>query len=204
MTEQSWRSVVADMAVDGVVLASSSPRRHQLLGQLGVEFDVRSPDIDETPFDGEHPVDYVRRLARGKAAAIEVDASVLVIAADTTVDVDGEILGKPESDDVTRQMLRRISGRTHRVHTGIAARLGDRVVDDVTTTLVTMAPISDAAAAWYIATGEPQDKAGAYALQGAGGVLVESVRGSTSNVVGLPLAPLVALCRTLGVDLLSR
>jgi septum formation protein len=189
MTEQSWRSVVADMAVDGVVLASSSPRRHQLLGQLGVEFDVRSPDIDETPFDGEHPVDYVRRLARGKAAAIEVD---------------GEILGKPESDDVTRQMLRRISGRTHRVHTGIAARLGDRVVDDVTTTLVTMAPISDAAAAWYIATGEPQDKAGAYALQGAGGVLVESVRGSTSNVVGLPLAPLVALCRTLGVDLLSR
>lgn len=175
-----------------------------MLGQLGVVFDVQSPDIDETPTDGENPVDYVRRLARGKAGVIEVDADVLVIAADTTVDVDGEILGKPETDAVTRQMLRRISARTHRVHSGIAVRLGDRVVDDVVTTLVTMAPISDTAAEWYIATGEPQDKAGAYALQGAGGVFVDAVRGSTSNVVGLPLAPLVALCRTLGVDLLSR
>jgi septum formation protein len=185
-----------------IVLASSSPRRQQLLGQLGVDFDVRSPDIDETPLDGEDPVAYVRRLARGKASAVEVAEGVVVIAADTTVDVDGDILGKPETDELAREMLRRISGRTHRVHTGIAARVGDRVVDDVVTTLVTMASITDATATWYIATGEPQDKAGAYALQGAGGVLVDSVRGSTSNVVGLPLAPLVELCRRLGVDLL--
>lgn len=186
-----------------VVLASSSPRRHQLLGQLGVGFDVRTPDIDEDPRPGEDPVDYVRRLAVEKSLAVPADAGELVIAADTTVDVDGEILGKPETDDATRAMLRRISGRTHRVHTGIAARLGEEVVDDVATTLVTMVAITDAAASWYIATGEPHDKAGAYALQGAGGVLVEQVRGSTSNVVGLPLAPLVALCRRLGVDLLG-
>jgi septum formation protein len=203
MTVRSWPSVVADVSQPQIVLASSSPRRHQLLGQLGVRFEVRSPDIDETPVESEDPVEYVRRLARGKACAVEVGDGVVVIAADTTVDVDGEILGKPETDEATREMLRRISGRTHRVHTGIAVRVGDHVVDDVVTTLVMMAPISDAAAAWYIATGEPHDKAGAYALQGAGGVLVESVRGSTSNVVGLPLAPLVELCRRLGIDLLS-
>lgn len=161
------------------------------------------PDIDETPLPGEDPVAYVRRLAVEKAAAVAAAPHEVVIAADTTVDVDGEILGKPESDEMVRAMLRRISGRTHRVHTGIAARCGSTVVDDVATTLVTMVAITDAAAAWYIATGEPHDKAGAYALQGAGGVLVERVQGSTSNVVGLPLAPLVELCRRAGVDLLA-
>lgn len=151
---------------------------------------------------GEDPVTYVRRLSVGKAAAVSPFAEGhLVIAADTTVDLDGRILGKPLDSDDARRMLRSMSSRTHRVHTGVTVSVGDAVATDVITTFVTFTPITDATLEWYLATGEPFDKAGAYAIQGAGGVFVASVKGSVSNVVGLPLTAVVSLARSLGQDL---
>ncbi len=186
-----------------VVLGSASPRRSDLLGQLGVEFTVVSPDIDETPLPGETPVDYVRRLAIAKSHAVQADADALVITADTTVDLGGEILSKPDDAEHAKAMLRKLSARTHRVHTGVAVRRGHIVVHDVVTSLVTFAPLTPASIEWYVGTGEPLDKAGAYAVQGAGGVFVQRVRGSVSNVVGLPLHTLVRLAGELGVSLVG-
>ncbi len=174
----------------GLVLASASPRRRELLAQLGLTFAVVAPDVDETPLARERPIDLVRRLALAKAAVVDGDP---VLAADTTVEVDGEILGKPVDDADARRMLRRLSGRAHKVHTGVAARAGDRVEVDVVTTIVTFVPLQPAVIDWYVGTGEPLDKAGAYAIQGAGGVFVEHVRGSVSNVVGLPLTTVAKL-----------
>lgn len=183
-----------------VVLASSSPRRRDLLEQMGVRPLVVPADIDESVLMGEEPVAYVRRLSAEKAAAITVDAADLVIAADTTVDLDGRILGKPADAAEARAMLRSLSARTHRVHTGVTLRLGERTATDVATTLVTFAPITDHALEWYLSTGESFDKAGGYALQGQAAVFVAAVKGSVSNVVGLPLTTVVALARSLGVD----
>ena len=189
-----------------VVLASASPRRRELLGQLGVTFSVHPADIDESVHDREDPVAYVRRLSAEKATVVLdrlADELAVVIAADTTVDLDGRILGKPEDRDDAAAMLRDLSARTHRVHTGVTvAHRGERVTD-VTTTLVTFTPVTDAALRWYLDSGEPFDKAGAYAIQGAGGVFVESVRGSVSNVVGFPLTSVVVLARRLGVELVG-
>jgi len=190
-------SVVLASGSESVVLASGSPRRAELLGQLGVDFVIRVPDIDETPRPGETPVDYVGRLAREKGLAIDVAADALVIAADTTVDLDGEVLGKPADADEARAMLRRLSARTHRVHTGVSLRLGDRVETEVVTSLVTFVPLTEDTIDWYVATGEPLDKAGAYAIQGAGGTFVLRVRGSVSNVIGLPLHTVARLAATL-------
>jgi septum formation protein len=184
-----------------LVLASGSPRRRELLDQLGLPVVTRPPDVDETPEPGEDPVGYVRRLARAKASAVPTPADAVVIAADTTVELDGRILGKPVDLEDARTMLRALSGRTHRVHTGVAVRRGDQAFDDVATTLVTFAPVTDAALDWYLRTGEPLDKAGAYAIQGAGGVFVERVQGSVSNVVGLPLTTLARLLARVGVEL---
>lgn len=184
-----------------IVLASASPRRRELLAQLGFVFEVVPANLDESVAPDELPVDYVGRLAREKAGAVEGD---LVIAADTTVDVDGRILGKPADADDAKAMLRLLSGRPHHVHTGVAVRRGSAVASAVTTTWVTFAALDEAAIDWYVATGEPFDKAGAYAIQGAGGVFVESVTGSVSGVIGLPLATLVELCRSVGVNLLGR
>ena len=186
-----------------VVLASASPRRHELLTQIGVRFTVRVPDIDESPQPGETPDEYVRRLAFAKAAAVECAADELVIAADTTVDVAGKILGKPLDEAEAASMLRGLSGRAHRVHTGVAVRLGDHEVAEVCTTLVTFIRLDEATIAWYVSTGEPMDKAGAYALQGAGGALVRAVSGSVSNVIGLPLHVVIDLAGRCGVDLLT-
>jgi septum formation protein len=198
---------VADPAgTHPVVLASASPRRHELLARLGVQFEVVPADLDETPHPGEAAPGYVERLAREKAAAVtgRVGERGVVIAADTTVELDGRILGKPADDAEAAEMLRSLSGRTHRVYTGLAVRpVGGEPVSTVVTTEVTMTTIDDGLLAWYVATGEPMDKAGAYALQGAGGVLVASVRGSVSNVVGLPLAELVDLAQRAGVPLLG-
>ena len=187
-----------------VVLASASPRRHELLSTIGIPFTVRAPDIDESPKQGESPTAYVRRLASAKAAAISATIDELVIAADTTVDLDGQILGKPIDGRDAAAMLRRLSGRTHRVHTGVAVRRDGREHVDVCTTLVTFVALDDATIDWYVSTGEPLDKAGAYALQGAGAALVRSVRGSVSNVVGLPLHAVIELAVRAGVDLLDR
>ena len=186
-----------------VTLASGSPRRRELLEQLGLSLTIVSPDVDETPFDGEDPVAYVRRLAIAKAFAVEAAPDALVIAADTTVDLGGEILAKPDDAAHAADMLRRLSARTHRVHTGVAVRLGDRFAAEVVTSLVTFVPLTPATIEWYVATGEPMDKAGAYAVQGAGGVFVQRIRGSVSNVVGLPLHEVVRLAGELGVTLLG-
>ena len=177
-------------ALPGLVLASGSPRRRELLAQLGLVFAVVAPEVDETPQPGERPVALVRRLALAKAAAVDGDP---VLAADTTVEVDGEILGKPADGDDARRMLRRLSGRAHKVHTGVAVRRSEEVAVEVATTIVTFVPLQPPVIDWYIGTGEPLDKAGAYAIQGAGGVFVEAVRGSVSNVVGLPLTTVARL-----------
>ncbi len=186
-----------------VLLASGSPRRRELLAQLGVVFDVRAADIDESVRPGETPVRYVERLSREKADAARAPTGTLVIAADTTVDVDGTILGKPADAAQARSMLSAMSGRRHLVHTGVTLRLDHEVRTDVVTTAVDMVAIDRVTADWYVATGEPFDKAGGYAIQGAGAALVARVEGSVSNVVGLPLATVVALARRLGVALIG-
>jgi septum formation protein len=126
-----------------------------------------------------------------------------VIAADTTVDLGGEIFGKPEDDDDARRMLRRLSGRDHEVHTGIALAVHGQLVSTVETTVVSMATISDSQIDWYVATGEPADKAGAYAVQGIGGIFVTSLAGSVSNVVGLPLSVVVNLLGAYDLEVFS-
>jgi septum formation protein len=185
-----------------LVLASGSPRRRELLARLGLEFDVVHPDVDESVKPGEAPVDHVRRLAADKADTVSrLRPDVIVLAADTTVDVDGEILGKPLDDGDARAMLRALSGRTHQVHTGVAVRRGALTIHEVVTSDVTFAPLSESTIEWYVATGEPLDKAGAYAVQGQGAVLVELVRGSTTNVVGLPLHAVMRLLRRAAPEL---
>jgi septum formation protein len=181
-----------------LVLASGSPRRRELLALLGLPFDVIAVDLDESVRPGEAPVDLVRRLAIDKAGAIAVPESV-VVAADTTVEVAGEILGKPADATDARRMLRALSARTHLVHTAVAVRRDAHTEVEVATTLVTMAPLTEASIDWYVATGEPIDKAGAYAIQGAAGAFVTAIEGSASNVVGLPLATVVELLRRQGV-----
>ena len=182
-----------------LVLASGSPRRRELLSLLGVPFEVVPVDVDESVRRGESPVDLVRRLAIDKAEAIAIQTNVVVLAADTTVEVAGEILGKPTDADDARRMLRALSGRAHLVHTAVAVRRGQRIHLDVVTTTVTMGQMTDASIEWYLATGEPMDKAGAYAIQGAGGAFVAGIEGSASNVVGLPLTTAVELLRRHGV-----
>ncbi|MGB8859144.1 MAG: Maf family protein [Ilumatobacteraceae bacterium] len=186
-----------------IVLASASPRRSELLAQLGLQFTITGPDIDETPLPGEAPVPYVQRLAVAKAHAVPAGADALVIAADTTVDLGGRILAKPIDADDARAMLRSLSGRTHRVHTGVALRLGDRTLAETITSLVTFTSLTVELIDWYVGTGEPLDKAGAYAVQGAGGVFVQRVQGSVSNVIGLPLHTVLRLAADLGVPLLG-
>jgi septum formation protein len=193
-----------------LVLASGSPRRRELLALLGLPFEVVPADVDESPLPGELPIDLVRRLAIDKvnAAGVSVDAidgpEVIVLAADTIVDVAGEILGKPADGDDVRRMLRALSARTHLVHTAVAVRRDGRTVHEVVTTSVTMTSMTNAAVEWYLATGEPMDKAGAYAIQGAGGAFVAKIEGSASNVVGLPLATVVDLLARQGVAVVGR
>lgn len=186
-----------------VVLASASPRRHELLTRIGVDFEVRVPDVDESPLPDESPVAYVRRVALAKAAAVDRGVDELVIAADTTVDVDSVILAKPLDAEGAATMLRSLAGRMHLVHTGVAVSRGDIVLAEVCTTEVVFVPLDETLIEWYVSTGEPMGKAGAYALQGAGGALVEGVRGSVSNVVGLPLHVVIGLAQRCDVDLLT-
>ena len=183
-----------------LVLASGSPRRRELLEGLGVRFQVRPVDLDESPLPGEPPRDYVLRLAVEKAGA-RVEPGELVLAADTTVVVDGEILGKPLDDGDARRMLRLLAGREHSVLTGIALQGASGKAAEVDETLVRFAPLSEAEIDWYVATGEPRDKAGAYAIQGLASLFVEAVEGSWSNVVGLPIPRTYRLFARLGYDL---
>jgi septum formation protein len=171
-----------------VVLASRSPRRAELLRAAGIEFDVRSADIDETPRAGEDPEAYVLRLAEEKARAVAAGEDEVVLAADTTVVLGDEIMGKPvDTADATR-MLRALAGQKHQVVTGICVRRGDRCAHDLASTAVWFAPLGDAEIADYVASGEPMDKAGAYAIQGLASRFIDRIDGSYSNVVGLPVA----------------
>jgi septum formation protein len=181
-------------------LASASPRRRQLLDLIGVPHVVTPADIDETPHAGELPGDYVVRLAREKADAVWARQTDLpVFAADTTVVVDGEILGKPESADDARSMLGKLSGRGHFVHTGIALRTRHGIEDMLSTTEVEFAELTDDMIEAYWQSGEPQGKAGAYAIQGLGAVFVSDIAGSYTGVMGLPLFETAELLRHAGI-----
>jgi septum formation protein len=176
-----------------LVLASSSPRRAELLARVGLDFDVRPAAIDEAHRVGESPVAYVERLAVEKATAVDRRSNEIVLAADTTVEVDLRILGKPVDRDDARTMLWSLSGRTHRVHTGIAV-VSDVVSERVVvTTIVTFAELEPSTIEWYLDGGESMDKAGAYAMQGAGAALVAAIDGSATNVIGLPLMETLAM-----------
>jgi septum formation protein len=176
-----------------LVLASSSPRRAELLARVGLDFDVRPAAIDEAHRVGESPVAYVERLAVEKATAVDRRSNEIVLAADTTVEVDLRILGKPVDRDDARTMLWSLSGRTHRVHTGIAV-VSDVVSERVVvSTIVTFAELEPSTIEWYLDVGESMDKAGAYAMQGAGAALVATIEGSATNVIGLPLMETLAM-----------
>ena len=186
-----------------VVLASSSPRRAELLRQIGLTFEVRLPaePVDETPLPGEAPDVYVTRLAAAKARAVaEVVPGRVVLAADTTVVLDGRILGKPGDRAEAVAMLLALAGREHEVLTGVAVRSGGEARTLLARTRVRFRPIDRAEAEAYWATGEAADKAGGYGIQGIGAIFAETLQGSYGTVVGLPLAEIERLLRDFGVD----
>lgn len=185
-----------------LVLASGSPRRRQLLEEIGIVFDVQPVDTDESPKPCESTDQMVLRLAQEKACATQSE-STLVLAADTMVVLDDVPLGKPANDSEARDMLRRLAGRAHRVVTGVALLDVDKqeLVSEIETSEVSIDAIDDQTIDWYVGTGEPIDKAGSYAIQGLGALFVDSVRGNYTNVVGLPLPLTQVLFRRLGYDL---
>ena len=181
-----------------LILASASPRRRELLARVGVALDVRPADIDETPLaGGEEPAAYVLRIARAKAAATPRAPGEWVLAADTTVTIDGVILGKAGDGREAADMLRRLAGRTHQVITAFAVR-GERDTHGVVVTDVEMVPLDAAAIADYVASDEWRGKAGAYAIQGIAAAFVRAVRGSVTNVIGLPLVEVLEALRAIG------
>ncbi len=190
------------MSQPPLVLASSSPRRQGLLSVLGVSFTVDPPDVDESQRPGEPPTDFVERVARAKSQAGHHPGTAS-LGADTIVSLGGRVLLKPSSTEDAAEMLRSLSGVTHRVHTGVALTTDDGTRSVVCTTAVTMSHLDDETIATYVETGEPMDKAGAYALQGVGGAFVERVDGDPFNVIGLPLAVTRALFAVAGLDLLA-
>lgn len=180
-----------------LVLASSSPRRRELLGQLGLQFDIFSPDIDESVLPGESASAYVERLARSKAEAVQLKyPDAIIIAADTSLGVDGLILGKPESKAHAFDMWQQISGRKHDVFSGVCVRTKNKIYSIVVRTQVEFQALSVQDMESYWATGEPQGKAGAYAIQGIAARYIPRIEGSYSNVVGLPLHETVQLLQT--------
>jgi len=184
-----------------LVLASASPRRRELLGHLAVPFEAMSADVDERTEPSETPLAYVERLACQKAAvAAAARPGALVLAADTAVVLGAEILGKPRDPAEAAAMLRRLSGRPHTVLTGIAVA-GRARASRVVETTVHFRVLGEPEIAWYVATGEGADKAGAYAVQGIGGLFVRALFGSASNVVGLPLAETAELLEQAGLPM---
>jgi septum formation protein len=183
-----------------VILASASPRRRELLTLVGITHQVVPADVDESVRVGEDPVAYVERLAREKADAVAVGrGDAIIIAADTTVVLDGEILGKPEDPADAERMVGLLAGRTHEVLTGIAVRRGAVLASGVERVAVTMRPLTHAEISAYVATGEPMDKAGAYGIQGYGATIVSRVDGDYFSVMGLGLTRLVRLLAEVGV-----
>jgi septum formation protein len=185
-----------------LLLASASPRRRELLERLGFAIEIQPADVDERVLNGEAPVDYVARIARAKAIAVSRRSDLWVLAADTTVTLEGAILGKAESPEEASKMLRWLSNRTHQVLTGFTL-VGQRddktaIREGVVSTDVTMIDIDGGTLADYIATGEWRGKAGAYAIQGIGAMLVRGIRGSVTNVIGLPVAEVLGALREVG------
>ncbi len=185
-----------------VLLASASPRRREMLERIGLTIEVHPADIDERELAGESPEIYVGRIARAKAHSVARPDHAWVLAADTTVTLDGAILGKAGSPEEASEMLRRLAGRTHQVLTAFVL-LGERegktiIREGLVTTHVTMIDGGGAVLADYVASGEWRGKAGAYAIQGIGAALVSQVSGSVTNVIGLPLAEVVAALREVG------
>jgi len=181
-----------------VVLASSSPRRRELLGLLGITADVIPANIEEVHRPGESPTEYVLRLAREKCAAVRRD-DALVIAADTTVALKGQLLEKPRDTEDAVRMLTLLQGRDHQVHTALAVRFRGREASGVESTRVWFTQLSERQIRAYVATGEPMDKAGAYGIQGFGAVIVEKIEGDYFTVMGLGLSRLVSLWRDVGL-----
>jgi septum formation protein len=172
-----------------IVLASGSPRRAEILANAGIPFVREIPaSIDETPAPGETPLDYVSRLAQAKAEAVAIGAGRIILGADTTVSVDGKILGKPSCANDATRMLRLLAGRAHDVLTGICLRSERGQVVDAATTRVWFSPLSQDEIAAYVASGEPMDKAGAYGIQGLASKFVSRIDGCYFNVMGLPVA----------------
>jgi septum formation protein len=182
-----------------IILASASPRRAELLQQIGLNFSVRPADIDETPQPDEPPERYVERLAREKALAVSGSSPAgLVLGSDTSVVLDGRILGKPADASDARETLGRLSGATHQVMTAVALAAGGQCQSVLVITEVCFRQLATAEIEAYVASGEPMDKAGSYGIQGLGGIFVNELRGSYSAVVGLPLQETAALLASAG------
>jgi septum formation protein len=199
------------MSADFVYLASGSPRRRELLQQIGVSFRLIGTELDETPLPGEAPVGYVSRLAAAKADAgwqlsrdLKIAPNAPVLAADTAVVLDGKILGKPQDRNDAENMLLKLSGRTHQVLTAVAVRSAAGNEIKVSQSWVTFRAVDAAEAAAYWNTGEPRDKAGAYAIQGYAAIFIADLTGSYSGVMGLPLFETAALLNAAGISLWQR
>lgn len=190
------------MPFSELLLASSSPRRREILEALGLDFEVRSVPVDETPLANETPESMVVRLATAKVLAAAVPGAV-VLAADTAVVIDDRILGKPRDRDDALNMLKLLSGREHSVVTGVAVAANGRIDSAVSRTAVVFRDIGRDEAADYWHSGEPRDKAGSYGIQGLGGAFVERIAGSYSGVVGLPVFETAALLKRAGIPLLA-
>lgn len=188
-----------------IVLASQSPRRRQLLGQMGLEFTTQSPEIDESAFHGRDARGLVETLSREKArwVARQQTPDTLVIGADTVVVLDGAILGKPRDGAEAEAMLAALSGREHQVFTGVTLCQGERVLTQSEETWVTFRPLTGQEIRQYVSTGEPMDKAGAYGIQGYGALLVERIEGDYFNVMGLPVCRLGRMLAGMGTDCLA-
>jgi septum formation protein len=183
------------------VLASASPRRAALLSAAGFFFELHPVDVDERWMEGERAEQYVNRMADSKAArALAERPGAVVLGADTAVVIDNRILGKPSDEAEAARMLHLLSGRIHDVLTGVCVMSAEGSVRSVERTSVRFLPMSEKEIAWYVATGEPRDKAGAYGVQGLASRFVEAIDGSYTNVVGLPIATVCRLLKKLGVE----
>jgi septum formation protein len=184
-----------------IILASKSPRRIELLSQLGLDVEIMPSEIDEMPLRGETPEEHVLRLSEYKAdAAARVYPNAFVVSADTIVVIGGEVLGKPQSLVEARAMLGRLSGRMHKVFTGftIERRIKNILIKDFVESSVLFKEITEDELAWYVNTAEPYDKAGGYAVQGMGAFLIKEIHGSYTNVMGLPLCEIVGALKKVG------
>ncbi len=196
---------IVNKSASQFILASASPRRKQLLEQIGARFDVFSVAIDETPLLNEEALDYVQRVAVQKAAASYAQSSgeLQVLAADTCVVIDDSILGKPDDFEHAYSMLKRLSGKTHHVYTAVCLQ-GETINTAVSMTQVSFKPLNDAEIHTYWRSGEPVGKAGGYAIQGLAAMFVQSIHGSYSGVVGLPLYETTQLLKQQGIDIINE